>query len=160
MHVAAGVAGELRRVRRAITDVERRREGDRIAGHRGHFFDLIDGPAAAAEPVERAGKRIGSSLQAHAKLYLESEQDLDGVDLAEICITSSLSRESGDAPTDAFKLPDVAGIAALIEPASGEKCQRCWKVLPEVGDDAAHPDLCLRCADAVEHLPSHTAAGG
>jgi isoleucyl-tRNA synthetase len=110
--------------------------------------------------VERAQKRIGSSLQAHARLYLDSEQDLDGVDLAEICITSSLSRESGGVPPDAFKLPDVAGIAALIEPASGEKCQRCWKVLPEVGCDPAHPDLCHRCADAVEHLPSLTAAGG
>jgi len=31
--------------------------------------------------------------------------------------------------------------------AAGEKCQRCWQVLPEV---SAHPDhLCARCDVAV-----------
>jgi isoleucyl-tRNA synthetase len=38
-----------------------------------------------------------------------------------------------------------------IVAAAGEKCQRCWRVLKEVGTVADHPDLCLRCADAVAH---------
>jgi isoleucyl-tRNA synthetase len=33
---------------------------------------------------------------------------------------------------------------------NGQKCARCWRVLPEVGSDQRHPALCLRCADAVE----------
>jgi isoleucyl-tRNA synthetase len=33
--------------------------------------------------------------------------------------------------------------------AAGEKCARCWRVLPEVGQSAAHPTLCLRCEGAV-----------
>ena len=47
----------------------------------------------------------------------------------------------------------VAGSAddlATITPAPGDKCARCWRVLPEVGSDQTHPALCLRCADAVE----------
>jgi isoleucyl-tRNA synthetase len=31
--------------------------------------------------------------------------------------------------------------------AEGNKCERCWRVLPEVGRD--HPDLCHRCTEAV-----------
>ena len=47
----------------------------------------------------------------------------------------------------------VAGSAddmATVTPAPGTKCVRCWRVLPEVGTVAAHPSLCLRCADAVD----------
>ena len=39
-----------------------------------------------------------------------------------------------------------------IERALGEKCQRCWRVLPEVGVTDGHAELCRRCADAVAHL--------
>ena len=110
--------------------------------------------------LERAQKRIGSSLQARARIVLDGEVDLAGVDLAEICITSSASLEVGAAPDGAFTMPDVLGVAVVIGPADGEKCQRCWQVLPEVGSVSAHPDLCQRCADAVERLPATAASGG
>ena len=42
----------------------------------------------------------------------------------------------------------AAGARASL--AAGSKCDRCWKVLEEVGQTAAHPALCRRCADAVE----------
>jgi isoleucyl-tRNA synthetase len=106
--------------------------------------------------LERAQKRIGSSLQAHAEIFADDSYlaALAGIDLAGICITSSGTLQAGAAPAGAFTLPDVAGVAVRIAPAQGEKCQRCWRVLPEVGTVAAYPDLCLRCADAV------TARGG
>jgi isoleucyl-tRNA synthetase len=40
----------------------------------------------------------------------------------------------------------------VIEPAQGEKCQRCWRVLPEVGAAGGHAELCRRCADAITQL--------
>ena len=103
--------------------------------------------------LERAAKRIGSSLQASITLYAgaEAEQALAGLDLAEICIVSEASLDLGAAPADAFAMADVPGIAVTVGPASGEKCQRCWRVLPEVTTIPAHPDLCGRCADAVDH---------
>ena len=52
-------------------------------------------------------------------------------------------------PANAFTLPDVAGIAVLPDKAKGQKCERCWKVLPEVGLNPEYPDICGRCADAV-----------
>ena len=39
---------------------------------------------------------------------------------------------------------------ASISLAPGAKCVRCWRVLPEVGQQSGHPALCARCADAVE----------
>ncbi len=45
---------------------------------------------------------------------------------------------------------DRAPDASSSTLAPGTKCARCWRVLPEVGTDPAHPALCLRCADAVE----------
>ena len=43
---------------------------------------------------------------------------------------------------------DALFIAGGIH-AQGEKCARCWMILPEVGTHAAHPDLCNRCTEAV-----------
>ena len=42
--------------------------------------------------------------------------------------------------------------AVDVKKAPGSKCSRCWKVLPEVGANKDHPELCNRCVDAVEHL--------
>ncbi len=102
--------------------------------------------------LERAGKRIGSSLQASVAVFAEPAYvaALDGLDLAEICIASEGTLAAGPAPAGAFTLPDVAGVAVTVGAAPGEKCQRCWRVLPEVGSVPAHAELCRRCADAVE----------
>ena len=104
--------------------------------------------------IERAQKRIGSGLQAAARLYAPADYRaaLDGVNLAELCITSEGTVEFAAPPAGVFVLPEVPGVGATIEMAGGEKCQRCWRVLPEVGTVPGHGDLCRRCADAVEHL--------
>jgi isoleucyl-tRNA synthetase len=105
--------------------------------------------------LERAEKRIGSSLQAHPRVYIEAAglaAAVDGLDLAEIAITSGLSVAEGPPPAGAFTLDEVAGVGVVVENAAGSKCQRCWRVLPEVGARAEAPDICGRCADAVEFL--------
>jgi isoleucyl-tRNA synthetase len=102
--------------------------------------------------LARAEKKIGASLQAHPQVHLSPErlQQLAGLDLREIAITSGVTLLDGAAPDTAFALPDVAGVAAIVNLAEGEKCERCWQILPEVGTVAAHSTLCQRCADAVE----------
>ncbi|HEY9535992.1 MAG TPA: isoleucine--tRNA ligase [Kiloniellaceae bacterium] len=105
--------------------------------------------------VERAAKRIGSSLQARPVVHIQRPELKDAVaavDFAEVAITSDIALSDAPAPAEAFRLPDVAGVAVVAEIAAGDKCERCWKVLPEVGAAAAAPDTCTRCADAVQHL--------
>ncbi len=35
------------------------------------------------------------------------------------------------------------------EVAGGAKCERCWRVVPDVGADARWPSVCARCAEAL-----------
>ena len=100
---------------------------------------------------ERAEGRIGASLQAAPVLYLSGPEAslLSAEGWAEVAITSGLTLASGPAPSGAFTLEGLAGVAVVPARASGRKCERCWKVLPEVGTHEDHPGLCDRCADAV-----------
>ncbi len=105
--------------------------------------------------VERAEKRIGSGLQAHPTVYI-ADPALAGavadVDLAEICITSAVTVVAEAPPEGAFTLDEVPGVGVVPGLAEGQKCQRCWQVLPEVGGFPEAPETCARCADAVRHL--------
>jgi isoleucyl-tRNA synthetase len=102
--------------------------------------------------VERAAKRIGSSLEASPRVYVTDVKVLDalsGIDLAEVCITSSAIVSTDDAPAGAFHLSDVPGVAVVVEKAAGIKCARSWKISAEVGTDPEYPDVSPRDARAL-----------
>ena len=102
--------------------------------------------------IERAAKRIGSSLEAAPMVYVNDADlftALRGVDLAEVCITSAATLTQGDAPADPFRLPDAPGIAVAPHRAEGTKCARSWKISPEVGSDTQYPDVTPRDAQAL-----------
>jgi isoleucyl-tRNA synthetase len=102
--------------------------------------------------LERAAKRIGSSLEASPIVYVADRAMLGvlfDVDLAEVCITSNFEVREGNAPADAFRLPSVPGVAVVIEKAAGAKCARSWKILPTVGSDREYPDVSPRDAQAL-----------
>lgn len=109
----------------------------------------------ALEP-KRADKTIGSSLEAHPHIYIDASvsEILKGVDMAEICITSQATLSVSNAPANSFSLGDVAGVAVIFAMAEGQKCERCWKILPEVGSDKDYPTLTKRDADAVRYYMS------
>jgi isoleucyl-tRNA synthetase len=104
--------------------------------------------------LERGRAFQGANLQARPIVHLDPEvvAALERVDLAEIAITSGIEIVRGRAPAGAYTDDAVPGVAVIARPAEGAKCERCWKVLPEVGHHAAHPTLCRRCVDAVEVL--------
>ncbi len=121
----ARIWGDIRRVRRVIT---------------------------GALEVARRGGDIGSSLEAAVRVHIADvalAQRMAAIDLATLAITSAVEVTTDDGPTQAFRLEDVAGIAAYVTRAQGGKCARCWKVLAEV--DPAHEDrhVCRRCAGAL-----------
>jgi isoleucyl-tRNA synthetase len=102
--------------------------------------------------VERAAKRIGSSLEASPLVYVSDKKifaTLFDVDLAEVCITSNAMVTDDDPPADAFRLHDVPGVAVVVEKATGLKCARSWKILPTVGEDPEYPDVSPRDALAL-----------
>ena len=102
--------------------------------------------------LERAAKKIGSSLEASPVIYVADRAllaTLFDVDMAEVCITSSYEIREGEAPAGAFTLPDVKGVAVVVEKAVGIKCARSWKILPTVGEDADYPDVSPRDALAL-----------
>ena len=105
----------------------------------------------AALEVQRTDKVIGASLEAAPIVHIEDDDLRDAVTsvtFEDICITSSISVTGDLAPLDAFRMPEVAGVAVVFEKAAGAKCARCWKVLPDVGL-FAHAGVCARCNDAL-----------
>jgi len=102
--------------------------------------------------LERAAKRIGSSLEAAPVIYV-ADPDLFGIaadaDLAELCITSDATLIEGEGPDSAFRLDDVAAVAVEPRQAPGRKCARSWKISPAVGADPQYPDVTPRDAQAL-----------
>ena len=69
------------------------------------------------------------------KAFLEETKSL----WPEIAIVSAVEVTDGDQELE---------ISA--EHAAGHKCARCWQWKEDVGQDAAHADLCARCADVLK----------
>ena len=102
--------------------------------------------------IERAQKRIGSSLEAHPIVHVSNPELYEAVvdiDLAEVCITSAATLVEGEGPANAFRLPDVAGVAVVPNRAAGTKCARSWKILTSIGADPQFPDVSPRDAKAL-----------
>ena len=79
-------------------------------GARGDDIRQVRRVVLGALEIERAEKRIGSSLQAAPRVFVSPKiaGSLENADLAEIAITSDIAIETGDGPSNAFTLPDVA----------------------------------------------------
>jgi isoleucyl-tRNA synthetase len=94
----------------------------------------------AAIESERADGKIKSSLQAEVAVPLMSGEDglLTTAEWAEVAIVSSVELD-----------PEYGRPLVQVRQAPGARCARCWRVLEEVGQQAHHPRLCARCADAV-----------
>ncbi len=105
----------------------------------------------AALEVQRTDKVIGASLEAAPVVHVRDAAMLEvlrAVNFADVCITSDIVLTGDPMPPEAYRLPDIEGVGVVFEKAEGEKCQRCWKILPDVGLHG-HPGVCGRCDDAL-----------
>jgi isoleucyl-tRNA synthetase len=84
----------------------------------------------------RQNGQIGASLQADVVLDFPADADklLSAAEWADNLIVSTV------------RFGSAAAVSAEAVLASGEKCARCWRVLPEVDVETK---LCLRCTDVV-----------
>ncbi len=125
------------------------------AGRWGKIKIVTERVTEALE-IERREKRIGSALEAaplvgfanpaDTRLFKDNDPKKD-IDPAEVFRTSGYS--FGPYRIDGPKMPDAFQDLVLVAPrmATGVKCDRCWRILPEVKPATK---LCLRCTDAVE----------
>ncbi len=121
--------------------------------------------------IERADKRIGSSLEAAPAIYISDPALLQTIatelagpngetGMAEIAITSAASIMAGHGPATAFRLEDVPRVAVEPRRAEGVKCARSWKIQPDVGSDPDYPDVTPRDAQALREWEAARAAAG
>ncbi len=123
------------------------------------FIRTVRGVVTSAIEIERKAGRVGSSLQAAPTIHVEkgasdSVISLDDVTWEEICIVSQAKIDAytnpESIPQSAFRIEDLKNVAVSFAMAEGEKCDRCWRILPEVGTAAPGHALCKRCADTVD----------
>jgi isoleucyl-tRNA synthetase len=106
--------------------------------------------------IARAEKQIGSSLEAAPRVYLSNPEHLkalEGVDFAEICITSDIAIEFGTPmPENAFRLAEAPDVGVVVERARGMKCARSWRYFDPATASPDFPDVTPRDAEALREL--------
>ena len=108
--------------------------------------------------IARAEKQIGSSLEAAPRVYLSNPEHLkalEGVDFAEVCITSDIAIEFGTPmPESAFRLAEAPDVGVVVERARGVKCARSWRYFDPATASPDFPDVTPRDAQALRELKS------
>ncbi|MDS7692581.1 isoleucine--tRNA ligase [Acinetobacter soli] len=109
---------------------------------------LINVKSAINKQIEAArnAKIVGSNLSAKVEIWakddIQSVLNQLGDELRFVLITSQVHvyayAEHGEAT-------ELDGLRVKVTAAEGEKCVRCWHVLPDVNTHADHPGLCGRC---------------
>ncbi|MEL6436915.1 MAG: class I tRNA ligase family protein, partial [Pseudomonadota bacterium] len=105
--------------------------------------------------IERKEKRIGSSLEAAPFVHVTDANlaaSIEGLDMAEICITSDIHISPKPAHQVGFTIPEVDGVVVIPAMAEGKKCARSWRVTQDVGTDPLYPDVSARDAAVLHEL--------
>ncbi|MGM0552314.1 MAG: isoleucine--tRNA ligase [Pseudomonadota bacterium] len=113
---------------------------------------------ARALELARNEQGIGASLNAEIDLYLPADAPARALlarledELRFVLITSEAQLMDGTAPDGAHtaELEDGTALGVVVRKSEHAKCARCWHRRPDVGTDAAHPELCGRCVTNVE----------
>lgn len=118
---------------------------------------LIQVKSAVNKQIEAArnAKLVGSNLSAKVDIWADEalKAILDRLEneLRFVLITSQVAVHTFDASQG--EATDIDGLRVAVSSADGEKCVRCWHVLPDVNTHAGHEGLCSRC---IINLPSGT----
>jgi isoleucyl-tRNA synthetase len=105
--------------------------------------------------IQRVNKVIGSSLEAAPHVHITDEDmmaALQGIDLAEVAITSDITISDKPAPREAFTSEQSKHVAVVFARAEGKKCARSWRYTADVGSDKTYPDVSARDAKALHEL--------
>jgi isoleucyl-tRNA synthetase len=104
----------------------------------------------ALEEARRA-KAIGHSLDAEVGIEAKDTAEYDFLTKS-IALLKNLFIVSHVRVNEGSQTQSQSSWKITVRPASGDKCERCWMIDPQVGEDAKHPGLCPRCADVVKRI--------
>lgn len=97
----------------------------------------------------RKQKIVGHSLDAQVTLGVSGplRQLLAGRQhtLSRTFIVSCVELTDPQQLNDGTEAVHIPGLLIKVEPASGDKCARCWVHHESVGSHAEHPEICSRC---------------
>jgi isoleucyl-tRNA synthetase len=116
----------------------------------------VRGDVTKALEEARVKKLIGHSLDAVVTVY--TDNDLYELlhpyenELSTIFIVSGASLVKRGNPAGAFESQDIDNLSILVEPATGEKCERCWIYDVSIGTSSEHPTICRRCQNSLKEL--------
>ena len=121
---------------------------DDALGARWESIRRVRQVVTSALETARNDGAIGASLQAAPTVHVSPEiaAHFDDEDAAMLFITSDAQISVEPAPEDAFRIEGVEDAAVVFARAAGGKCERCWKIMPEVTGDT---DICRRCFEVV-----------
>jgi isoleucyl-tRNA synthetase len=86
----------------------------------------------------------------HTNTALAEKLQQLGEELRFVLITSKATVNVVDSAPEGALATDIAGLWLTVTPADGIKCERCWHVTEDIGQDEKHPELCGRCITNVE----------
>jgi isoleucyl-tRNA synthetase len=113
----------------------------------------VRGEVTKALEEARVNKVIGHSLDAAITIYADGDlyEILEKYknELRAIFIVSNASLIKEDKPDGIYISIDLEGLSIRVEPASGEKCERCWVHNISVGSDSEQPTICSRCQNVL-----------
>lgn len=123
---------------------------------------LLRGEVSKALEEARTRKIIGHALDAAVTLSIPEELSEvikpDADELRTVFIVSEVNILGEEGLSNAFQSAKIPGLTIRIEPAPGEKCERCWVHDPSVGTDRVHNTICARCLKALKAAESETQA--
>ena len=119
------------------------------------FLQTVKEAVNQAIEVSRNLGVVKGSLSSKVTLYANADMHATlnslGEELRFVTVTSQVILQSiTEAPEESSCQPACPELLIVVSPANGEKCERCWHFRPDVGLNAKHPTLCLRCINNVD----------
>jgi isoleucyl-tRNA synthetase len=120
---------------------------------RWEFLLKIRGEATKALEEARSKKLIGHPLD--ASVTISAKEEIYNAllpyadELRSLLIVSRATLLKDEFLDGALESDEIKGVRIRVEPAPGEKCERCWVHDTSVGTNSEQATICERCQDAL-----------
>jgi isoleucyl-tRNA synthetase len=100
----------------------------------------------------RANKNIGKSLDASVRILVTEGSAVSALLFKYEAALAEFFNVSQAAVQVVESTTGIEAWTIDVQVADGAKCERCWRVVPDVGADVRWQTVCTRCADALDSI--------